>query len=202
MEITENHKKGFTNLKIGKLVNNLMVIILEKELISDMEIQNLQKIEQYKISKLTNNNLVVKIPYKTLEQDSYFKSWQDLDDTMMRKDEIKSGIRLFVFNINTNKPTKYLGNNTIYMADFNYLDDNYWVIYQNDKFYISKNNLQSKVEADSQGLENISDFVKDDQKSGIFYITTKDEQKGSRINIVDFKITINNKDDNIVTKFY
>ena len=43
MEITENDKKNLDNLKIGKLVNSLMVIILEKNLISDNEIQNLQK---------------------------------------------------------------------------------------------------------------------------------------------------------------
>jgi hypothetical protein len=43
MEISENDKKGLENLKIGKLVNNLMTLILQKELISDMEIQNLEK---------------------------------------------------------------------------------------------------------------------------------------------------------------
>lgn len=50
MEIPENNKKVFDNFKIGKLVNNLMSIILEKELISDMEIQNLQKKDYTKLT--------------------------------------------------------------------------------------------------------------------------------------------------------
>lgn len=171
------------------------------KVVEQSKIQNLQKIEQYKTSKLKNGNLVVKIPYKILEQDQYFKDWQNFDDTMMRN-EIKSDFRLFVFDINNNKPVKYLGNNVSYMADFDYLDTNYWVIYENNKLYITKDQLQNKIETNSKGLKNITDFVKDDQKEGVFYITTQDKKEGSKINTVDFKITINNKDDNIVTKFY
>jgi hypothetical protein len=43
MEITEKDKKELDILKIGKLVKNLMSIILEKDLISENEIQNLLK---------------------------------------------------------------------------------------------------------------------------------------------------------------
>lgn len=52
MEITEKDKEILDNMKIGKLVKNLMTIILEKDLITETEIQNLQKKEY---SKLTFN---------------------------------------------------------------------------------------------------------------------------------------------------
>jgi len=43
MEISESEKKELDKLKIGKLVKNTMSIILEKDLISENEIQNLLK---------------------------------------------------------------------------------------------------------------------------------------------------------------
>ena len=43
MDISESEKKGLDKLKIGKLVKNTMSIILEKDLISENEIQNLLK---------------------------------------------------------------------------------------------------------------------------------------------------------------
>ena len=50
MEITEKDKKNLDSLKIGKLVKNLMTIILEKDLITETEIQNLQKKEYSKFT--------------------------------------------------------------------------------------------------------------------------------------------------------
>ena len=64
MEISEKDQKIIDDLKIGKLVKNFITIILEKELISENEIENLLK-KDY--SKLTFNvifPILKKIDYK------------------------------------------------------------------------------------------------------------------------------------------
>lgn len=68
MEISEETQKTIDSLKIGKLVNNLMTKILENNLISETEIQNLL---QKDYSKFTFNVIFPilkkvddKIPFK------------------------------------------------------------------------------------------------------------------------------------------
>lgn len=65
MEITENEKKNLDNLKIGKLVKNLMVIILENNLVTDVEIENLQKKDYSKITFNVIFPLLKKVDEKT-----------------------------------------------------------------------------------------------------------------------------------------
>lgn len=68
MEITEKDQKIIDNLKIGKLVKSFMTIILEKELISDNEIEKLTQKEYCKenlnvifpILKKLNNKISLK----------------------------------------------------------------------------------------------------------------------------------------------
>jgi len=43
MDLKENEKKELDKLKIGQLVRSMMTIILERDLISEIEIQNLLK---------------------------------------------------------------------------------------------------------------------------------------------------------------
>ena len=68
MEISGKDQKWFDSLKIGKLVHNLMTIILQKDLITENEIKNLLEKEYSKfnfnvifpILKKVDNNIPLK----------------------------------------------------------------------------------------------------------------------------------------------
>ena len=65
MKITEEEKQAIDKVKIGKLVKNLMTLILEKDLISENEIQNLLKKDYSKFTFNVIFPILKKVDEKT-----------------------------------------------------------------------------------------------------------------------------------------